>query len=231
MLYQLAHQASLHYISRGLKYYTIERMNKNIPQVQQDLEKALTAKFPSQIKLNKPHAWVPYGLTFEVNRESLLDVMKALISEDAFKFEMLIDVTAVDWMDSRVDRFEVVYQLLSVEKKHRVCLKVAVPETDCKIESVVSLWPAANFLEREVWDMYGIEFSNHGDLRRILMYDEFIGHPLRKDYPILKKQPRIPLRLPELHNTSKDMQKHQLVGEQLVAMPTRKHGSQKVGGL
>lgn len=201
-------------------------MNKNIPQVQQDLEKALSLRFPSQIKINSPHAWIPYGLTFEVKREAILEVMTALKSEDAFKFEMLIDVTAVDWMDKRAERFEVVYQMLSVEKKHRLCLKVPVPENDCKIESVVSLWPTANFLEREVWDMYGIEFLNHGDLRRILMYDEFVGHPLRKDYPILKKQPRIPLRLPELHNTSKDMQRQQLVG-----MPTRKHGSQKVGGL
>ena len=194
-------------------------MNKNIPQVQQDLENALKSRFPSQITLSKPHAWIPYGLTFEVKRESILEVMQALKSEEAFKFEMLIDVTCVDWMDKRADRFEVVYQLLSIEKKHRLCLKVAVPETDPKIESVVSIWPTANFLEREVWDMYGVEFSNHGDLRRILMYDEFVGHPLRKDYPILKKQPRIELRLPELHNTSKDMQR-----QQLVAMPTRNRG-------
>ena len=84
-------------------------------------------------------------------------------------------------------------------------------ESEPKVASIRELWPAANFLEREAWDMYGVEFENHGDLRRILMYDEFKGHPLRKDYPILKKQPRVKLRLPELHNTAKDMQRQQLV--------------------
>jgi NADH-quinone oxidoreductase subunit C len=201
-------------------------MNKEIPQVQQDLENALKSRFPTQLKPSKPHAWLPYGLSFEIARENLLEVMKALKTEDAFKIDMLIDVTCVDWMDQREERFEIVYQLLSVEKMHRLCLKAVVPEQDCKIESVISIWPVANFLEREVWDMYGVVFSNHGDLRRILMYDEFEGHPLRKDYPILKKQPRIPLRMPELHNTSKDMQRQQLVG-----MPTRKHGENKAGGV
>ena len=196
-------------------------MNKEIPKVQQELESSLKSRFPSQIKLSKPHAWIPYGLTFELDRKDLLEVMQALKDEDAFKFDMLIDVTAVDWMDKRENRFEVVYHLLSVEKKHRVCFKAALPEQDCKIESLIKIWKVANFLEREVWDMYGIEFLNHGDLRRILMYDEFVGHPLRKDYPILKKQPRIELRLPELHNTSKDMQRIQLSGQQLVNLPKR----------
>ena len=181
----------------------------DIPQNQKDLESELNKKFSSKLKPSKPHAWKAYGLTFEVAREDSFEVFKTLKEE--FSFEMLIDVTCVDWLDDKENRFEVVYQLLSIKNKQRLCIKVEVPEADPKVASVLDLWPAANFLEREAWDMYGVEFENHGDLRRILMYDEFKGHPLRKDYPILKKQPRIKLRLPELHNTAKDMQRQQLV--------------------
>ncbi len=88
-------------------------------------------------------------------------------------------------------RFAVVYHFYSLEHKHRLRLVVPVEEADAELDSLTSLWPAANWLEREVWDMFGIRFTGHPNLKRILMYKEFEGHPLRKDYPVNKRQPLI----------------------------------------
>jgi NADH-quinone oxidoreductase subunit C len=88
-------------------------------------------------------------------------------------------------------RFTVVYHFYSTAHKHRLRLVVPVPEADAEVDTLCSLWPAADWLEREVWDMFGIRFRGHPDLRRILMYQEFEGHPLRKDYPVKKRQPLI----------------------------------------
>jgi NADH-quinone oxidoreductase subunit C len=134
-------------------------------------------------------------------------------------FSMLVDVTAVDWMDAKEHRFEVVYQLLSIAKRHRVTIKVPVSEDRPEVSSATELWNGANFLEREVWDMFGIRFTGHPDLRRILMYEEFVGHPLRKDYPVQGKQPRIPLRHPEVENTARRM-----LRSDLVTIRSRTHG-------
>lgn len=194
-----------------------ERRVKDEPEVQKKLRANIEQVLSSKVKSQINHAWWQYGLTYEVEAKDALEVFKTLRDDSRFSFNMLIDVTAVDWLDSREQRFEVIYQLLSITHQHRLCIKISVSEKNPEVDSLRSLWPAANFLEREVWDMYGIKFKGHGDLRRILMYDEFEGHPLRKDYPILKKQPRVPLRIPELHNSSKDMRR-----EQLVAMPSSK---------
>jgi NADH-quinone oxidoreductase subunit C len=88
-------------------------------------------------------------------------------------------------------RFAVVYHFFSTTHKHRLRLVVPVEESDPEVDSLTPLWPGANWLEREVWDMFGIVFRGHPDLRRILMYEEFEGHPLRKDYPVNKRQPLI----------------------------------------
>jgi NADH-quinone oxidoreductase subunit C len=88
-------------------------------------------------------------------------------------------------------RFTVVYHFYSTAHKHRLRLVVPVEEADAAVDSLCSLWPGANWLEREVWDMFGITFRGHPDLKRILMYDGFEGHPLRKDYPVKKRQPLI----------------------------------------
>ena len=88
-------------------------------------------------------------------------------------------------------RFTVVYHFYSTAHKHRLRLVVPVEEADAGVDSLISLWPGANWLEREVWDMFGIVFVEHPELKRILMYEEFEGHPLRKDYPIKKRQPLI----------------------------------------
>ena len=88
-------------------------------------------------------------------------------------------------------RFTVVYHFFSTAHKHRLRLVVPVEESAAEVDSLTGLWPGANWLEREVWDMFGITFRGHPDLKRILMYEEFEGHPLRKDYPVKKRQPLI----------------------------------------
>jgi NADH-quinone oxidoreductase subunit C len=110
-------------------------------------------------------------------------------SELAFNF--LMDITAVDYLSKKDERFEVVYHFYSLKYNHRLRVKIPVSEENCIAESITPFWKTANWYEREIWDMYGIKFRNHPNLRRILMYEEFKGHPLRKDYPINKRQPLI----------------------------------------
>ncbi|MGO9801778.1 MAG: NADH-quinone oxidoreductase subunit C, partial [Candidatus Binatus sp.] len=105
-----------------------------------------------------------------------------------FDFNFLTDVTAVDWPE-RNPRFEVVYQLNSLNLAHRIRVKIRVDGADPWVPSVVGVWGAADWLERECFDMFGIVFKGHPDLRRILMYDSFQGHPLRKDYRYNERQP------------------------------------------
>ena len=97
-------------------------------------------------------------------------------------YEMMIDLTAVDWYRKKEPRFEVIVNLLSVSKNSRLIINVAVPDEDLKIPSICEIYPGANFYEREVFDMFGIEFENHPELTRILMPDDWAGNPLRKDY-------------------------------------------------
>jgi NADH-quinone oxidoreductase subunit C len=123
-----------------------------------------------------------------VSRESAPGVLRALRDEPDFAFNFLIDLTAVDWL-GREPQFEVVYQLKSLSRNHRLRVKVAVPGGDGWIPTAAELWKSADWLERECYDMFGIEFRGHPDLRRILLYDSFVGHPLRKDYPVDRRQP------------------------------------------
>ena len=88
-------------------------------------------------------------------------------------------------------RFAVVYHFFSLPLKHRLRIEVLLQEDDPEVDSLTSLWAGADWLEREVWDMFGIRFRGHPNLKRILMYDEFVGHPLRKDYPVNRRQPLI----------------------------------------
>ena len=96
-------------------------------------------------------------------------------------FEMMVDLTAIDWFRKKEPRFEIVVNFLSVSKNKRVFLVVKVND-DLNVPSITSLYPSANFYEREVFDMFGINFEDHPDLTRILMPDDWNGHPLRKDY-------------------------------------------------
>ena len=114
--------------------------------------------------------------------DRLLDVMHFLHDDPATAFDYCSDITAVDW-PPRQQRFDVVYCLYSTRRRHRLRVKVRAGEDD-PIESVTGIWTAANWLEREVWDLFGVNIVNHPDLRRILMPDEWQGYPQRKDYPL-----------------------------------------------
>jgi len=127
-----------------------------------------------------------------LEREGLRESFRRL--KDELGFDLLSDITAVDYWQKKTPRFEVVYQIVSRAKRSRLRVRVPVPEDDPTVDSLTPLWRGANFLEREVWDLYGIRFTDHPNLRRILLYDEFQGHPLRKDYPVNLCQPRVPER-------------------------------------
>ncbi|MFV2068615.1 MAG: NADH-quinone oxidoreductase subunit C, partial [Pirellulales bacterium] len=119
-----------------------------------------------------------------VPRDGLSEVLVVL--HDEFAFDLLVDITCVDYLQYRdaKDRFGLVYLLANSESAERVTVRTFLNEPDLFVPSVIPLWPAANWLEREVWDMFGIRFDGHGDLRRILLPAEFTAHPLRKDYPL-----------------------------------------------
>jgi NADH-quinone oxidoreductase subunit C len=128
--------------------------------------------------------------TVVIRRERLLAVAEFAAKDPALAFDLLTDVTAVDYlMQRRTPRFEVVYHLLSLAMRKRLRIKVPVAEEDPVVPSVTRLWKSAGWMEREVWDLYGLRFDGHPDLRRILLYEEFQGHPLRKDYPMAQRQP------------------------------------------
>ena len=121
--------------------------------------------------------------TIRVKREHLLEVARFLKEDAAGTFNFLSDLCGVDYM-GRALRFEVVYHLYSMEHKHRLRMKVSLSESDLSIPSVTSIWKTANWHERECYDLLGITFSDHPDLRRILTPDGFKDHPLRKDFPL-----------------------------------------------
>jgi NADH-quinone oxidoreductase subunit C len=122
-----------------------------------------------------------------VSRDKLLEVAQFLRSDPGMDFDYIVHVSSVDWPDDE-ERFEVVWEFYSIRKRHRIRLKTRVPESDCVVDSLTNLWKGADFMEREVFDMMGIRFRNHPDLRRILMPDDYIeGYPLRKDFPLRGK--------------------------------------------
>jgi NADH-quinone oxidoreductase subunit C len=122
-------------------------------------------------------------LTLYVERRALRETCQLLRDDPACPFNFLADVTCVDWYPSD-PRFEVVYHLLSISKKERVRLKVRLSEESPVVDSVTSVWPGANYFEREVFDLFGVRFTGHPYLRRLLMPEDWEGHPLRKDYPV-----------------------------------------------
>jgi NADH-quinone oxidoreductase subunit C len=137
--------------------------------------------------------------TVIVPREHLLDVARALHDQFSPGFDVLVDVTAVDRWPAE-PRFEAVYHLVATSGPARLRLKVRLAGDDARVTSVHTVWPSASWLEREVWDLFGIVFEEHGDLRRILMPEDWEGHPLRKDYPVqISMKPKVyePLQLTE----------------------------------
>jgi len=122
-------------------------------------------------------------MTILLDRGSIREACASLRDDAECAFNFLSDITCVDWYPAE-PRFEVVYHLLSIPKKERVRLKVRLNSDNAAVESVTSVWPGANFFEREVFDLFGVRFTGHPYLRRILMPEDWEGHPLRKDYPV-----------------------------------------------
>lgn len=154
------------------------------------LAEQVKAKFPNLVLetgVNRGYA------TVTVKKDGIRAMAETLKNTAGLEFNMLMDVTAVDYLfwEEKECRFEVIYNLYSLKHKHRLFVKALVPEMEPTIDSVTPVWPAANWYEREVWDMFGISFKGHPNLKRILMYEEFQGHPLRKDYVYNRRQPLI----------------------------------------
>ena len=139
-----------------------------------------------------------------IKRDQLIGVAEWLKTDPAMLFDSPVFVTAIDWLDwhptgrppsehwnESKPRFTVCYQLRSNKHRYRIRLEVELPEHDARLPSLADLWPAFNWQERETFDMYGIRFDGHPDLRRIYLYEEFVGYPLRKDYPKEKRQPLV----------------------------------------
>ena len=131
-------------------------------------------------------------LTIKFPKEIVVDVCSFLKSDPDLEYNFCEDITAIDWA-KRKDRFTVVYQIYSFKNNFRLRLKADVDESDCSIDSVTSVWKAANWQEREAYDMYGIKFNNHPDLRRMYMPEDFEYYPLRKDFPLMGIPGSIPL--------------------------------------
>ena len=149
----------------------------------------LKEKFPGEVK------GVLTSLGDEVaviDKKALLPIVTYLKNKPC-EYTMLLDLSCVDYIGENL-RFEMVYHLFSLPRNKRLRIKARLAEDDLRIPSLTGLWKNANWLEREVFDMFGVNFEGHPDLRRIFMYDCFEGYPLRKDYPLRKRQPCIKFR-------------------------------------
>ena len=145
----------------------------------QKLEKLVNSELSSKILRSKIEN---NELLFETNSDDLIEVIQFLKSNDKCKFKQLIDIAGVDYPDNE-RRFQLIYLFLSHEHNLRIKLLIHFDENQ-QINSITKIFPSANWMEREVFDMYGIKFKNHPDLRRILTDYGFKGHPLRKDFPL-----------------------------------------------
>jgi len=145
----------------------------------EDLEKKINSELTTKIK----ESFIKHQqLYIKINPEDLLDVVLLLKSNKKTKFKQLIDITAADYPDNK-KRFKMIYLLLSHEFNHRIVLSYLISENE-KILSLTKIFPSSNWMEREIFDMYGVKFSDHPDLRRILTDYGFEGYPLRKDFPL-----------------------------------------------
>ena len=150
-------------------------IDQNLNKVEKLINSELSSKISgSEIKFGE--------LLFKSSVSEVTEVIKFLKLDNKFKFKQLIDIAAIDYPNEE-KRFELVYLLLSVENNIRVKISIKF-ETNEKVPSIVKIFPSANWMEREIFDMYGIKFINHPDLRRILTDYNFKGHPLRKDFPL-----------------------------------------------
>lgn len=153
-----------------------------------DLRRAVRAQFP-EVEDDPEVRW---GVAFRVPREALLPVARALKEMPGVACDYLSNITALDLRD----RLQVVYHLRGLASGAKVVLKVDVPREDPEVDSVTGLWPTADWHEREAWDLVGVRFRGHPNLQRILLWEGYEGHPLRKDFvdPRPKRQRRVRVR-------------------------------------
>ena len=150
-------------------------------EISQLILQKLKEKFP---QVNFVETVYRGELTITSPKQNIVEVCNFIKTDPDLEFVYCEDITAVDWA-KRTNRFTVVYHIFSIKNNFRICLKADVDEKDCTIDSVSSVWKAANWQERETYDMYGIKFNNHPDLRRMYMPEEFEYHPLRKEFPLM----------------------------------------------
>jgi NADH-quinone oxidoreductase subunit C len=143
------------------------------PEIHQQLE----AKFPGKVKEAKLDVVDPFLV---VDKDAIVAMGTFLRDEPELAFDTLHCLSAVDYL--KEERIEIVYHLFSLKHRHWIVLKVHLPRVDPKVSTVETVWPAANWHEREAWDLYGVKFEGHSDFRRILLPDDWEGHPLRKDW-------------------------------------------------
>jgi NADH dehydrogenase I D subunit len=156
----------------------------------QDVQGPIAAAFKERFPNELMHMREFRGdLSITVKRANVKEVLRALKGDPAFDFKLLLDVTAVDYLAERASRYDIIYHLLSLSNKRHLRLKVPVPAEDPTIDSAIDIWKAADWPEREAYDMYGIQFKGHPDLRRILTHSQFVGHALRKDFPPGQRTP------------------------------------------
>ncbi len=141
----------------------------------------ISGHFPEEVlEITDHHGQV----SVSVRRGKIAQILRFLKQTEDLQFDHLNDLCGVDYMGRAGDRFEVVYNLYSIKYGHFIRIRAHVPEADCHIQSVTPLWSGANWHERECFDLFGIRFDGHPDMRRVLMPDDWEGHPLRKDYPL-----------------------------------------------
>ncbi|AEH45487.1 NADH (or F420H2) dehydrogenase, subunit C [Thermodesulfatator indicus DSM 15286] len=141
----------------------------------------LKENFPDEIIEEGESAGQPYVV---VKKEKIVEILRFLHDKPELLFDHLADLTAVDWFKKKTPRFEIVYNLFSIRYKQFLRVKAQVSEEDPQIDSVTSIWKVANWFEREVYDMFGITFKGHPDLRRLIMPEDWQGYPLRKEHPL-----------------------------------------------
>jgi len=148
---------------------------KDRPVLAKLLGSAVIAVEGVKFDRNELSIWVP--------RENIVQAVRTLKEDSELKFDFLADITCVDWYPSE-PRFELSYHMLSMSRKERVRLKVRLLGDDAQVDSMFSVFPSCNFFEREVFDLFGVRFHGHPNLARIMMPEDWKGHPLRKDYPV-----------------------------------------------
>lgn len=160
-----------------------------VPSISDDIRRFLKSQFEDAILKESDFR---NEQVFYVNPEAIFDICEAFLDDSELDVKFLADITAVDWLDHEEDnngRFEVLYNLYSLRHKYRFFLRAMLPSDNPKIASLTPLWNGANWMEREVWDLFGIEFEGHPELTKILTADELDGHPLRRDYPLTYEVP------------------------------------------